>query len=69
MTFLNVILLGGMAAAAIPVLLHFFNRSRPRVVAWGAMHLLDAAFKTQTRRLRFEQLLLLLTRCLICVCQ
>ena len=40
MTFLNILLLGGMAAAAIPVLLHFFNRSRPRVVPWGAMHLL-----------------------------
>lgn len=65
MTFLNILLLGGMVAAAIPVLLHFFNRSRPRVVPWGAMHLLDAAFKTHTRRLKFEQLLLLLVRCLI----
>ena len=65
MTFLNILLLGGMAAAAIPVLLHFFNRSRPRVVPWGAMHLLDAAFQAHTRRLKFEQLLLLLVRCLI----
>ncbi|NBV24263.1 MAG: VWA domain-containing protein [Proteobacteria bacterium] len=65
MTFLNVILLGGMAAAAIPVLLHFFNRSRPRVVQWGAMHLLDAAFQAHTRRLKFERWLLLLVRCLI----
>jgi len=65
MTFLNFLLLGGMAAAAIPVLLHFFNRSRPRVVPWGAMHLLDAAFQAHTRRLKFEQLLLLLVRCLI----
>ena len=65
MTFLNLLLLGGMAAAAIPVLLHFFNRSRPRVVQWGAMHLLDAAFQAHTRRLKFEQFLLLLVRCLI----
>ena len=65
MTFLNLLLLGGMAAAAIPVLLHFFNRSRPRVVQWGAMHLLDATFQAHTRRLKFEQLLLLLVRCLI----
>ncbi|MFA6544444.1 MAG: BatA domain-containing protein [Limisphaerales bacterium] len=65
MTFLNVILLGGVAAAAIPVLLHYFNRSRPRVVQWGAMHLLDAAFQAHTRRVKFEQLLLLIVRCLI----
>ena len=27
---------GLAAAAAIPILLHFFNRSRPRVIAWGS---------------------------------
>lgn len=65
MTFLNVILLGGIAAVGIPLILHFFNRSRPRVVRWGAMHLLDAAFQANSRRINLEQLLLLLLRCLI----
>ncbi|MBI5772397.1 MAG: BatA domain-containing protein [Verrucomicrobia bacterium] len=65
MTFLNVILLGGLAAASIPIIIHFFNRHRFRVVKWGAMHLLDAAFRTNRRRLRLEQLILLLVRCLV----
>ncbi len=65
MTFLNVILLGGIAAVSIPLIVHFFNRSQPRVVRWGAMHLLEAAFQANSRRLNLEQLLLLLLRCLI----
>jgi hypothetical protein len=65
MTFLNAILLGGLAAASIPLIIHLFHRLRFRVVKWGAMHLLDAALKTNKRRLRLEQLILLLVRCLI----
>jgi hypothetical protein len=65
MTFLNLILVGGVAAAGIPIIIHLLNRSRYRVVRWGAMHLLDSAFKINRRRLRIEQLLLLLIRCLI----
>ncbi|MBI4025783.1 MAG: BatA domain-containing protein [Verrucomicrobia bacterium] len=62
MTFLNMILLGGILAAGIPVIIHFFHRTRPRVVRWGAMHLLDTILKSSSRRLRLEQLLLLLVR-------
>ena len=65
MTFLNAILLGGLAAASIPVLIHLFNRNRFRTVKWGAMHLLDSAIKINKRRLKLEQLLLLLLRCCI----
>ena len=62
MTFLNLILLGGIMAAGIPIIIHFFHRTRPRVVRWGAMHLLDTILKSSARRLRLEQLLLLLVR-------
>ncbi len=65
MTFLNLILLGGAAAASIPIIIHLINRNRFRIVRWGAMHLLDAALRENTRRLQLEQLLLLLVRCLI----
>ena len=65
MTFLNIILLGGLSAAGIPVLIHLLNRNRFKVVKWGAMHLLEAAFQPNQRRLEIEHWLLLLVRCLI----
>ena len=65
MTFLNAALLGGMAAFAIPVIIHLFHRTRFRVVRWGAMHLLESVLRKNTRRLKLEQLILLLIRCLI----
>ena len=65
MTFLNVILLGGAAAVAVPIIIHLFNKNRYRTVRWGAMHLLDMTLKVSQRRLRLEQLLLLLLRCFV----
>lgn len=65
MTFLNLALVTGAAALAIPVLIHLFHRSRFRVVEWGAMHLLEQVIRTNRRRVRIEQILLLLLRALI----
>ncbi len=65
MTFLNGILAFGAAAAAIPLLIHLLNRSRFRTVEWGAMHLLESVIRTNNRRIRLEQFLLLLVRCAI----
>lgn len=65
MTFLNIILLGGIAAAAIPLIIHLLHRSRFRVVKWAAMQFLEIHQRTQRRRIRIEQLLLLIVRCLI----
>lgn len=65
MTLLNGILAFGALAAAIPLLIHLLNRSRFRTVPWGAMHLLESVIRTNNRRIRLEQLLLLLVRCAI----
>ena len=65
MTLLNGILAFGAMAAAIPLLIHLLNRSRFRTVPWGAMHLLESVIRTNNRRLRLEQFLLLLVRCAI----
>jgi hypothetical protein len=62
MTFLNAILLGGLLAGAIPIIIHIINRNRFRRVQWGAMHLLEQILRTQRRRLRIEQLILLIVR-------
>jgi hypothetical protein len=54
-----------MAAVSIPVLIHLFHRSRFRIVPWGAMHLLESVLRKNTRRIKLEQLILLLIRCAI----
>lgn len=52
----------GLAAASLPVLLHLWNRRQPRQVPWAAMEFLRRAYRRTSRRLRFEQLLLLTLR-------
>ena len=65
MSFLNVMLLGGASALLAPLLIHLLNRSRFQTVDWGAMHLLEAAIESNTRRFQWEFWLLLLIRCLV----
>lgn len=52
------------AAASIPILIHLFARQRYKKVPWAAMEFLLRAFKKTRRRIRLEQLLLLLLRIL-----
>ena len=65
MNFLNIALLGGVAALAIPIIIHLFHKSRFQVVKWGAMHLLEAVLRTNQRRVRIEQIILLIIRAAI----
>lgn len=55
-------LLTAAGAASVPVVIHLLNRHRYRVVTWAAMRFLLAAQRKNTRRMRLEQLLLLLVR-------
>lgn len=55
-------MLWGAAAAGIPIALHFFFRSRYRTVPWAAMKFLLASIEQTSRRLRFQELLLLMMR-------
>ncbi len=63
----NLPMLGWLAAAAAPVVIHLLSRRRYAEVSWAAMEYLLAAVKKQRRRLRFEQWLLLAVRTLIVV--
>jgi Aerotolerance regulator N-terminal/von Willebrand factor type A domain len=65
MNFLAPGMLFGAAAVAIPIALHFFFRARHRVVPWAAMKFLLESIEQTSRRLRFQELLLLLTRCAV----
>lgn len=65
MTFLSPIMLFALAAIAIPVLIHIFNRSKAEVVRWGAMQFLLASVTTQQRRILLEEMILLALRCVM----
>jgi hypothetical protein len=58
-------MLGWLAAAAAPVLIHLLTRRKYRETDWAAMDFLLAAVKRRARRIRVEQLLLLLLRTLV----
>lgn len=62
MSFLAPYMLLGTLAAGIPIALHFFYKSRYRNVPWGAMKFLLAAIEQTSRRLQFQELLLLILR-------
>jgi len=67
MTFLAPLMLWGSLAAGIPIALHFFFRSRYRTVPWAAMKFLLTSIEQTSRRLKFQELLLLLCRVAILV--
>lgn len=63
----NLAMLGWLAVAAAPILIHLWSRRRYRQMSWAAMEYLLSALRQSRRRLRFEQWLLLLIRTLIVV--
>ncbi|MDA3873922.1 MAG: BatA domain-containing protein [Kiritimatiellae bacterium] len=67
MTFLNAALLWGSLAIGVPILLELLNRTRVRHIKWAAMRFLEVCVQENRRRLRLEDLLLMLVRCLILI--
>jgi hypothetical protein len=67
MSFLTPFMLFGALAAAIPVAIHLLFRSRYRTVPWAAMKFLLTSVEQTSRRLKFQELLLLLLRMLVLV--
>jgi hypothetical protein len=65
--FVNGIFLWGALLAAIPVIIHLLNRRRFKVVEWAAMEWLREARIRNRRRVRLENLLLLILRAALLV--
>ena len=65
MTFLTASLLFGLAAAALPVLIHLLHRQRTVPVQWGAMQFLLESQLQFRRRKKVDHWLLLLARMLL----
>lgn len=60
-------LLWGLALGAVPPLIHLLNRRKFRETQWAAMRFLSEAIRKNSRRMRIEQLILLLVRIAILV--
>lgn len=58
-------LTAGLVLAAVPVLIHLLHRRRYVEVPWAAMRFLLEATRRQSRRMRMENLILLLIRTLL----
>ena len=57
-------MLAGAAAISIPIALHFFFRARYKPLPWAPMRFLKEAIEQTSRRLRFQEWILLALRCL-----
>ncbi|MBI4553011.1 MAG: BatA domain-containing protein [Candidatus Latescibacteria bacterium] len=62
MTFLNVAMLAGLVAAAIPILIHLFHRQRVRTVDFSSIAFIKPLHLRQSRAFKLRQILLLLVR-------
>jgi hypothetical protein len=60
-------MLGWLAAAAAPIILHLLRKQKYREVPWAAMQYLLAAMRKNSRRIQIEQWLLLAVRTLLIV--
>ncbi len=64
LTFLNLAFLAGLAAAAVPILIHLLSRRRAKRTEWGSVHFLRELYSRRVRRVRLRQWLLLALRTL-----
>jgi hypothetical protein len=67
MTFLNPLVLFGLAAAAIPILIHLLNLRKLKKVEFSSLRFLKEMQKTRMRRVRIKQWILLLLRTLMVI--
>ncbi len=65
MSFLNPIMLAGIAAVAVPIIIHLLNRRKFQKVVWAAMRFIQTSVEQNQRRMRLEDMILLALRCLL----
>ena len=63
MSFLNLPMLLGLTAISVPIIIHFLNRRKFRTVTWAAMRFVRLSVDQNQRRMKIEDLILLLLRC------
>ncbi|MFH0938144.1 MAG: BatA domain-containing protein [Planctomycetota bacterium] len=68
MIFLNLFLIGGLAAITAPIIIHLLHRSKVTSYDWGAMIFLEELLAERAKRIRMHEWLLLLVRALLVSC-
>src|SRR5258708_3191771 len=58
------LLLGGLGIS-VPIVLHFFYKARYRPLPWAAMDFLRQAIEQTSKRVKFQELILLILRWLV----
>lgn len=64
MQFINIAMLFGLLAVAIPIIIQIITRKNARRISWGAWQFLDLTMKKRKRKVLLEDILLLACRCL-----
>lgn len=64
-TFLNTIILSALALSLIPILIHLLNRKKSKLVFFSTLVFLKALQKKKMKRVKIQQILLLILRTLI----
>ena len=62
LSFVHPAIMGGLGLASLPIIIHILNRRRFKQMEWAAMEFLLRAAVRNRRRVRLENLLLLLLR-------
>ncbi|MEM1354110.1 MAG: BatA domain-containing protein [Planctomycetota bacterium] len=65
MSFIAPIMLAGLVFASAPLIIHLLNRRKFRTIEWAPMHYLKLTLRTNRRRLRLEQWILLAIRTIV----
>src|SRR5262245_19245573 len=65
MSFLNPLLLAGIAGIASPIIIHLLAKKRIQRVIWAAMKFLRATVDRQQRKMTLEDIILLILRCFV----
>lgn len=64
-TFLNPLLLLGLAGLAVPVVIHLMMNRKVTRIRWAAMQFLQTSVQRRQKRMNLEDILLLVLRCLL----
>jgi len=67
MIFLNPLFLVGLGAAAIPIIIHLLNLRKVRTIEFSTISFLKELQRTQIRRVKLRQLILLILRTLLII--
>ncbi|MBA4313136.1 MAG: hypothetical protein C0417_10965 [Chlorobiaceae bacterium] len=67
MTFLNPLFLIGLVAAVVPIIIHFLNLRKLKIIEFSTLSFLKELQQTKIKRLKLKQILLLIIRTLIII--